>query len=294
MESSFQLRWKAKVGQLAYRSNLLAVNGKLYVPSNGKQFKDWDLADELNGVHILDSKTGKVIKTLETGNWGDADVCGITRLDNRLFFGNDNEEFFCVDLNGKQIWKILASGDVEAAPIIEDVNKDGKPDLVFATDAGEIRAVEAENGKTIWSFKHKDFNGWSETDSRFVFKIKRNFQLGDKFISSLEATDLTGDGIKDILVKNWYDAKLVAVNGKTGTKLWERTCISDFPPEPISFQGKLAFGLVSSYDSIVVLNANGNLLKGFRAIEGNSPNQGLTLNKSVKLSDGTCVYTGSD
>ena len=59
------------------------------------------------------------------------------------------------------------SGDVEHQPTLI-VRKNGNL-IAFATEVGEIRAVELKKGNTVWKYYDSNFNGWKEGHNRFVF-----------------------------------------------------------------------------------------------------------------------------
>lgn len=69
-------------------------------------------------------------------------------------------------MNGQVVWKIVVSGDVEAEPVLLDIK--GKKAIVYATELGEVKAVDPETGRAIWSYFTPDFNGWREGDSRGI------------------------------------------------------------------------------------------------------------------------------
>lgn len=133
----FPLKWKAKIGLSTFRTTLMYANGRVFAPSNGDSLGS--LMDSSDGVYVINGKTGQIEKHIITGKGGDLDVNGIAIYGDRLFFGNDNNEFFSFNLQGESNWSISVNGDVEGAPAITDFDDDGQPDVVVATEAGGDR-----------------------------------------------------------------------------------------------------------------------------------------------------------
>lgn len=116
--------WKTDIGRTSFRSNVCINKNVLVIGSNGDYFRDGSLIDLKSGVYFINPKTGKILHSAAQGKWGDFDVNGTLIYGDRVFFGNDNEEFICANLYGNIIWKNLASGDIEAEPVMIDI--DGK------------------------------------------------------------------------------------------------------------------------------------------------------------------------
>ena len=91
--------------------------------------------------------------------------------------------------------------------------------IVFATETGELRAVDPENGNTIWEHLHPNFKGWRQGDNRFVFKIKTHFRSGGIFFSKPAVSDLNSDGVVDLVYSCNYD-ETRAINRANGKLLW--------------------------------------------------------------------------
>ena len=214
---TFPLLWKADIGRVSFRSNVI-FNGKdVIIGSNGSYYMDYNLYDKRSGVYILNSQNGKIKKSFSGDCLGDMDVNGLLLYDQKLYFGNDNEEFFCTTTDGKTIWKKPTSGDIEHEPVlIEGKNKNY---IVYASESGEVRAVEPETGNTVWTYYTPDFNGWKPEDNRTIFKIKSFFSNTLSFFTKPTLRDLNNDGVLDLLYIT-YDSKLYAINGANGQLLW--------------------------------------------------------------------------
>jgi outer membrane protein assembly factor BamB len=217
IEEHFALNWSTQMGSASFKTNLVITNGDLIIGSNGDGFMDYFITDKSSGVYRIDRKTGAVIKHFANESYGDMDVNGILLLNNRLYFGNDNEEFLCTSLDGKIIWRNPASGDIEHEPVL--INNRGIQQIVYATETGEVKAVEPTTGKELWSYYIPYFEGWKAGDNRSIFKVKSYFTNTNSFYTKPVELDLNADGVMD-LVYLTYDSKLYAINGASGKLLW--------------------------------------------------------------------------
>lgn len=215
--SAYPLNWKCETGNSSFRSNVVFTGDYVIMGSNGDRFMDYNTWDEASGVYIISRKTGKIIRKMAGEPLGDMDVNGVLLRGNLLFFGNDNEEFLCMTVDGKLVWRIPVSGDVEHEPVEMDIN--GRKAIIFSTETGEVRAVEPSNGKTIWTYYSPDFSGWKEGQNRTVFKIGSFFSNTNIFYTKPELVDLNKDGVKDLFFLG-YNQNAYALNGKTGKALW--------------------------------------------------------------------------
>ena len=196
IDKVMERKWAVDIGNMSYRSNFELIDGHIYVGSNGNYFNDWHTWDKKSGIYKINAKSGKLVKKFAGGKMGDMDVNGLLYYKNYLFFGNDNDEFLCTDLNGKIMWRIPVSGDVEHRPTL--VKRKDYDIIVFATEVGEVRAVNPENGNTVWEYYHPEFNGWKKGDNRYVFKLKTHFKRGYIFFGEPRRNDYNGDGVIDL------------------------------------------------------------------------------------------------
>jgi len=216
-EKTNPLLWKSAMGSASFRTNLYADEHNLVIGSNGNYFMDYTLMDQDAGLYIINSKNGSVRKSLTNQKWGDFDVNGVVVLNDRIYFGNDNEEFMCVDFNGRTLWKNVASGDVEGPPVVLDINNTKV--VVYATELGEVRAVDPQTGRAVWSYFIPGFSGWKEGDNRAIFKVKAFFTNTQSFFTRPSVTDVNEDGVKD-LVYAGYDDIIYCISGLNGKLLW--------------------------------------------------------------------------
>lgn len=218
IEETFPVNWKIKIGNASFRSNVIFKENELIIGSNGKDFRDYYLGDPTSGIYKLNRQSGKINGLYGNDQViGDMDVNGVLEYKNNYYFGNDNDEFICMDASGKYKWNNMTSGDIEHEPVLIDIN--GVPAIVYASETGEVRAVNPDNGETYWSYYIPDFKGWKPGDNRAVFKIRSFVRNTTSFYTKPIVIDLNSDGIKD-LVYNEYFGSTYAINGKNGNLLW--------------------------------------------------------------------------
>ena len=173
IETEFPLLWKTKMGCASFRTNIIVNKDELIIGSNGSGFMDYNIFDKQSGVYRINRVSGRVNKLIANQSFGDMDVNGVLQLDNKLYFGNDNEEFLCTSIDGDIIFRNATSGDIEHEPVL--INNKGINSIVYASERGEIRAISPLTGNTIWSYYTPDFTGWKPGDNRIVFKIGSYF-----------------------------------------------------------------------------------------------------------------------
>ena len=285
IESTFPILWKTEIGNVSFRSNVIINKNNLIVGSNGDRYMDYNWYDSKSGVYVMNRKTGKIQNHFGEDCIGDMDVTGLLEYNNKLYFGNDNDEFFCTTLQGKTIWRKPTSGDIEHEPVL--INAINQNEIVYASEAGEIRAVNPEDGKTIWVYYTPDFNSWKPGDNRMVFKVKAYFSNTTAFYSKPKLCDLNNDGVED-LVYLTYDSKVYAINGLTGKSLWIYSNDSRLEIENCIYRerGEINIALFSSKykdglneKQMIKLNQFG---KEISRLDVGSPNYGLSLNETYK------------
>ena len=211
------LKWKVHTGQTTFRSNVVFTSDRIYIGSNGKYLMDLNVYDPKAGVHVLNKRSGRHLAHFGGQVLGDMDVNGLLIHNGRVYFGNDNEEFICTDLDGRMIWRRPVTGDVEHQPTL--LNIDGRAAVAYATETGELRALDAQTGKTIWTYYLTGFDGWKPTENRSVFKVKAFFRGTTSFYTKPWLHDIDRDGVTDMIYIT-YNREVLAISGRTGKCLW--------------------------------------------------------------------------
>lgn len=218
LDSDFPVLWKVNMGMASFRSNVNFTDKAIIIGSNGDSFMDAGFYDKSSGVYVIDRKTGKIMKHIANENLGDMDVNGVLLYNNKYYFGNDNEEFLCTDTDGKIIWRNPASGDIEHEPLL--LNANGRNMIVYASETGEVKAVDPSTGNKIWAYFTPDFSGYKPGDNRLFFKVKSYFSNTQSFFEKPNIVDINRDGVSD-LVYLTYDNRIVAINGLNGKLIWQ-------------------------------------------------------------------------
>ncbi len=253
--------WETEIGITTYRTNMTLVDGKIYIGSNGDKRAPGD--DAKDGVHEIDGKTGKLLRTFGNldgySNADDKDVCGVYVDEKRVVFGNDGGELFCYNRKSGDInWKHQAEGAFEGVPAAADLNGDRVPDVVVAVktvgdeDKGRVLAVSGKNGELIWQFTPP---------------------AKGLFMGSAALTDLNKDGVKDAIIGTGnvggshpkYNPEggghLYAVGGKSGEALWQFDTYSGIHSSPtvyVSDENEKVILFSESYSTVHLLDHNGH------------------------------------
>jgi len=223
---SLKLKWKCEIGQTSDRTRPVISGGYIWIGSNGSHYNDYAV-DYGNGIYQIVASSGKVTRHFLDDQIGDMDVNGIVKIGDLFYAGSDNEELTCFDGAGNVKWRIPSGGDIEHRPVALTI--DGKEVLVYATENGEIAAINPENGDRIWSHFHSEFKGWRPGDNRFVFKVNNYFWMDNCYFSEPAFADLNKDGTSDLIFNSKYSS-IEAINGRTGKKMFVYKYIVDENP----------------------------------------------------------------
>jgi outer membrane protein assembly factor BamB len=295
LEEKARLIWKTKIGIASFRSNVLFLGNRLHIGSNGEDFMDRGLIESSSGVYAIDRKKGKQLVHFAHERYGDMDVNGLLLHNNRLFFGNDNEEFLCTDLQGNIQWRNPTSGDIEHEPVL--IKSSVGASVVYAAESGEVKAVDSQNGNIRWSYYVPDFNGWKPGDNRSLFKIKAWFSNTGEFYTKPLLQDINKDGVTD-LIYLLYSGQLLTLNGNNGKELW-RTNEENNLSLSVALVGnaneKMIVGFRNVYtegyhrsQECVFLSLQGNVIKTIK-LDETFGGSGLNL---LSLPDGTVLLNG--
>lgn len=216
IEQSFPLKWSTEIGNVSYRTLPALAGGKLFVGSNGEHFNDY-YHESGNAVHVLNPSTGAHLGVIGDDAWGDLDVNGVVAYNGRVYFGNDNDEFLCYDAQTLALeWRLPTSGDVEHAPIV--VRRSSGNVVVYATEQGEVRAVNPSNGNTVWVHYAQTFDGWKPGKTRFVYRVAAAMSRGYCYFAAPVVKDIDGDGVADLNYTS--DQGCTGISGQTGRVLY--------------------------------------------------------------------------
>ncbi|MGK7897963.1 MAG: pentapeptide repeat-containing protein, partial [Xenococcus sp. (in: cyanobacteria)] len=258
------LKWRTPIGVNTFRTTISLANGQIVVGSNGESRSS--INDTKDGVYLIDSKTGRIIRHIPNETGGDSDINGIAIYKNYLFFGSDNNRIFSYDFNGVKNWSFATDGDVEGAPSLSDITGDAFPDVLLATENGTVYALNGKSGKQIWRFQ-------SQMEAA---PGKYEYLSSKAFMSSPAVFDINEDGVRDVLIGG-RNAIFYALDGKTGSVIWKYHTGSGIHSSSmiVNMRGSIRIILAESYADIHILDKNGNLLNKQTLDAPNSGLQGL-------------------
>jgi len=114
---------------------------------------------------------------------------------------------FCCEKNGGLPW-VFSTGEIGSSLLtIEDIDDDGKLEVVGVTTCNKIFALNGENGSILWKRKIGECRECCNPFS----------MLRDEY-SSAFIGDIDNDGKKEIIL--YYNDEIFALNGEDGSLLW--------------------------------------------------------------------------
>ncbi|MCY1058916.1 FG-GAP-like repeat-containing protein [Nannocystis sp. SCPEA4] len=207
-----QALWKAQVGKTTFRTTMALVDGQIVIGTHGATLDGKNEGSD--GVYVLEARTGKRTRLINTPGGGDRDVGGVAIDGDTVWFTTDNSQIVAATLAGKVLWTAKASGKVRPAPALADLDGDGALDVVVGDESGVLRALNGKTGATLWDKK----SGTNEYNAR-------------GYIAAAAIADLDGDG-KDDVIAGARDAILAAYRGRDGEVLWQQARDSGIHASP--------------------------------------------------------------
>ena len=153
---TLRLLWTAPVGLTTWFSNVLPLDGQIYVGSLGAEFRQTQ--DTADGVVRINGTSGaaELIFTPPPEHRGPRDVLGLAAGDAELFVACANGSVYAVDPEGQPRWHAHAGDPIISPPLAADLNRDGATDVVVVTRAtkgttAKAVALSGRGGRTIWA-----------------------------------------------------------------------------------------------------------------------------------------------
>lgn len=231
--------WKLNIGLTCYRTNMLLHDGLLYIGSNGS---DWnEKIDSLDGVYIINPKTGEIVHHIQHKALGDNDVNGLAiSKQGTLFFGGDMQYMYAFNTETfNELWKYKVGADIESVPVVTDLNGDNIEDAVVVTQGKGVMAFNGKDGNLLWS---NDIYTHGGNVSPALYDVNK-------------------DGVKDILASGH---SCFALNGKDGELLWEYNESSGMHASPLVMvrNSSVEINFVASYGDLDIFSPDGTKLNG--------------------------------
>lgn len=198
-QAPVKLKWKVEVGKTTYRSTLHVAGGKIVINSNGY---DWNsTSDRLDGVWIFTYRGDLMAQIVPPGE-GQKDANGVAITSDRLVFATDQGSVYTYDWTGTLMWEAPFFRDIEMAPVLLDINRDGVMEIALGLEEGDFYLINGLNGKII----HRIYTEEGPKGTR-------------GFMAPAVAYDVTGDGVDDLFIPG-KDGRMRAINGFSGIQLW--------------------------------------------------------------------------
>ncbi len=194
-------KWKAKVGLTTFRSTMVFTQGRIVIGTHGRSLDGKGESDD--GVHVLDARTGKVVRVIPSPGTGDRDVGGVAVDGEDVYFGTDNGLLVGARLDGNVRWTAAIGGKVRPAPALGDLNGDGAVEVVVGDEKGRLHVYDSRTGRRLWQ---------KQTGT--------NLYGNGGFIGAAALVDVDGDRRLDV-VAGARDGVLRAYRGRDGHILWE-------------------------------------------------------------------------
>ncbi len=191
---------------------------------------------------------------------------GVGVDDERLYLGTTEGLLLALDLEGQELWRAVVNGEILAPPVSNE-------DIVVAQSYdGQLVAFDVITGEKRWAYSASvprlTLRGTSTPvmESQFVFAglangrvVALDYKTGElrweqrvsvaKGSTEIERlSDVDGSLLSDagILYAAGYQGKLVAIEARSGRRLWERDLSSHTGP-------------VEGYGNVYVVDADGSI-----------------------------------
>ena len=182
-----------------------------------------------NAVFALQGKSGDLVWKFETGGqvWSSASYNG-----NEIFIGSDDGFLYCLDQDGKLLWKTKLNGKIRSSSPCLSFDEES-PSVFIGTYSGGIFCLSQSTGKIRWSkqinqpvmaspgiIKDKAF--FAASDNK-IYCFQKNdgtkvwdFETGDKIWSSPSISEYD-----NVLFFGSLDAHIYGIDIDTGRQTWK-------------------------------------------------------------------------
>lgn len=271
----FPLVWQLRLGLTSFKTTIHVLpNGIIAVGSNGN-LRD-GINDAADGVYFIEGRSGQIARRIHWSEPVDLDVNGIAVSSRTVAFGNHNGDAGVVSLVGtmpKVWWRSVGAG-VKGAVALADLNADGVDDVILATMAGQVMALDGKTGTDLWRVA-------------VPFRPQIAGPTEKSFVASPTLVDLNRDGIRDVVIGG-RNGVVYAINGKTGTMIWEWVTRhpSGVHASVVVWRNQLI--VAESYGRITWLDFSGHPRRSVTLMPDDTHVQGLFASP-VAFPDGTVV-----
>jgi outer membrane protein assembly factor BamB len=183
-----------------------------------------------NAVYTLEGDSGNIRWKFETGGevWSSPSYNG-----NEIFIGSDDGFLYCLDMDGKLLWKTKLNGKIRSSSPCLSFDEDQRPSVFIGTYNGGMFCLNQSTGMIRWSkqitkpvmaspatIKDKVF--FAASDKKlYCFQMKDgsriwDFETGDKIWSSPSISEYDG-----IIFLGSLDSHIYGIDINTGRQTWK-------------------------------------------------------------------------
>jgi outer membrane protein assembly factor BamB len=183
-----------------------------------------------NAVYALEGYSGNIRWKFETGGevWSSPSYNG-----NEIFIGSDDGFVYCLDIDGKLLWKTKLNGKIRSSSPCLSFDEDQRPSVFIGTYNGGMFCLNQSTGMIRWSkqitkpvmaspaiIKDKAF--FAASDKRiYCFQVKDgssiwNFETGDKIWSSPSISEYDG-----VMFFGSLDSHIYGIDIHSGRQTWK-------------------------------------------------------------------------
>lgn len=183
-----------------------------------------------NVVYTLEGQSGNIRWKFETGGeiWSSPSYNG-----NEIFIGSDDGFIYCLDMDGKLLWKTKLNGMIRSSSPCLSFDEDQRPSVFIGTYNGGMFCLNQFTGMIRWSkqitkpvmaspatIKDKVF--FAASDKKlYCFHMKDgskiwDFETGDKIWSSPSISEYDG-----IVFLGSLDSHIYGIDINTGRQTWK-------------------------------------------------------------------------
>lgn len=126
---------------------------------------------------------------------------------------------------GEVYWRTPVLGGLDSSPVIADINKDGKPEVVITSLAdASCYAMDAANGEVVWKYRFGPTEVCHHDEHNVCRKAGTERYYTGHAVCRSYTTPLIIEGrgaSEDLVIVGSNNGTLVALSGKDGNPVWQ-------------------------------------------------------------------------
>ena len=213
------LQWETPVGLTAWFTNILVLDGQVYVGALGST---QDPVDDLyDGIVRVDGRSGQALLLFTPPDKPPRDVLGLALGDNVLIAACRNGYVYAVDREGRLVWRHQAGARLVSGVVTLDATGDGVADAAVVTDRGKVVLINGKTGNSEWTASLPGGEAGMPGTKSLVH-------------ASLAAVPFGGAGTPALVIASETGAVCV-LNARRGDVLWKGAVAAGTYAPPLTF-----------------------------------------------------------